>query len=78
MPGFHMIATIVAVATIARRTINIVCMFAKIKAFWEILIVAIATIAEIEMFLSQRLRRSQSLRSLQYQTKAFPYDRCDR
>ena len=65
MPGFHMIATIVAVAAIARRTIaaksaiDIICMSAEIKAIREILIAAIATIAEIDMFLSQRLGRSQ-------------------
>ena len=76
MPGFHMIATIakvVAVAVIAEKrktrdrcknrnsAIDIICMSSKVKAIWKSLITAIATIAEIEIFVSQRLRRSQSL-----------------
>ena len=55
--------------------IDITCMSAEIKAIWESLI---AAIAEIDIFLSQRLRRSESPRSLQQQSNEFPYDRCDR
>ena len=70
------IATVVTVAVTAiaekRKTsdryktqnsaIDITFMSAEIKAIWESLIAAIATIIEIEIFQSQR---SQSLRSLQ-------------